>query len=375
MTTLAPFKLERYFARYEFKARYLLSPSDCESLSLSELLTLADADSRAMWEALSLGYTESPGHPALREAVAAMYQNIPPDQIVVGAPEEMIYVFMSSLIEPGDGVVCISPAYQSLYEVARSRGGRLSLWPVTAAGSRWRLGLEALERALGQGARLIVANFPHNPTGFLPSRVELDRIVDLARRHGAYLLCDEMYRLLEHDPAARLPPVCDLYERGVSLSGLSKTFALPGLRLGWLATQDPDLPPKWLRFKDYTTICNSAPSEILGLIGLRAAEPIVARNLQIVLGNARLARQFFERYPEQLEWHEPDAGSIAFPRWLGQTPLDLLCQRAVDEGGIMIVPGSIFDAPEDHFRVGLGRRNFPEVLARLEDFLRGAGLL
>ncbi len=372
MTSLAPFKLERYFARYEFKVRYLLSPSDCESLTLNELLQMADPDSLALWQGLSLGYTESPGHPALRGEIARTYLNVGPDQIVVAAPEELIYIAMNTMLEPGDGAVCISPAYQSLYEVARSRGCRVSPWAVEAEGSRWRLPLDQLERSIDDRTRLLVVNFPHNPTGFQPARRDFDAIVDLARRRGLYLFCDEMYRLLEHDPAARLPPVCDLYERGISLSGLSKTFALPGLRLGWLATQDRSLPERWLAFKDYTTICNSAPGEVLGLIALRAAEQIVTRNLGIVLNNVEVARRFCEQHSELFRWFEPQAGSIAFPRWLGSMPLDELCRRAVEERGIMIVPGSIFDAPAPHFRLGLGRRNLPEVLERLEAFLRQA---
>ncbi|HLF00922.1 MAG TPA: aminotransferase class I/II-fold pyridoxal phosphate-dependent enzyme, partial [Anaerolineales bacterium] len=318
MTAIRPFKLERYFGLYEFKAKYLLSPSDCEALTLSELLGMADADSLRLWESLSLGYTESPGHPVLREAIARTYQRVSPEQIVVGVPEELIYVAMNTLLEPGDGVVCVSPAYQSLYEVARWLGCSVTPWAAELENKRWRFPLEALERSVDDRTKLIVINFPHNPTGFLPSRAELDSIIEIARHRNAYLFCDEMYRLLEHDPATRLPPVCDLYERGISLSGLSKTFALPGLRLGWLATQEESLPEKWVTFKDYTTICNSAPSEVLGIIALRAAEQIVERNLGIVRGNVQAAEKFFAERASLFEWIAPQAGSIAFPRWLGQ---------------------------------------------------------
>lgn len=370
MPAIPPFKLERLFAKYEFKAKYLLSPSDCEALTLNELLQLADADGLRLWNELNLCYTESPGHPVLREEIARMYQTVPPDQIVVAAPEELIFIALNTLLRPGDHAVCISPAYQSLYEVARAFGCEVTPWAAAAAGGEWRLDLGQLEAAITDRTRLLVVNFPHNPTGILPSRQELEAIIEIARRRSLYLFCDEMYRLLEYDPATRLPPVCDLYERGISLSGLSKTFALPGLRIGWLATQDKSLPESWLTFKDYTTICNSAPGEILGIITLRAGGSIIARNLNIIQSNIEAAEGFFAERTSLFEWLKPRAGSIAFPRWLGAASIEQVCQSAVEQRGVMVVPGSIFDFPGSHFRVGLGRRNFPEALEQFGAHVR-----
>lgn len=369
MPPLNPFKLERYFGRYEFKVKYLLSPSDCESLLLTELLQLADADSLRLWENLRLSYTESPGHPILREEVARLYQNIPADQIVVAVPEEAIYVAMNTLLQPGDHVVCLTPIYQSLTEVAQSLGCSVTPWALEAVDHRWRLPVDQLEALITPHTRLLIINFPHNPTGYLPTRAEFDSILDVARRHNLYLFCDEMYRLLEHDPALLLPSVADVYERGIALSGLSKTFALPGLRVGWLATQDKSLPDKWVTFKDYTTICNSAPSEILAIIALRAKDIIIERNLQIIQHNLNAAETFFTDHSSLFTWFPPQAGSIAFPRWLGQIPIDELAERIVNERGVMIVPASMFDYSDSHFRVGLGRRNLPEALEQLGEFM------
>jgi aspartate/methionine/tyrosine aminotransferase len=365
-----PFKLERYFAQYEFKVKYLLSPSDCESLSMGELLQLADPDSLALWNELRLSYTESPGHPTLRTEVSRLYQTITADDVMIAVPEEAIFIAMQSLLEPGDHVVSVFPAYQSLYEIARTIGCDVTLWTLELSADSWRLDLDHLERALTERTRLLVLNFPHNPTGFLPSRQELDSIVELARKRGLYIFCDEMYRLLEYDPARRLTPMCDLYEKGISLSGLSKAFALPGLRLGWLATQERALLERWLVLKDYTTICSSAPSEILGIMALRAKETIAARNLGIIRENLKIAEQFFARQGERFVWIRPQAGSIAFPRWVGGIPVEQFCQRVLEQQGVMIVPGSIFDFPGDHFRLGLGRVNLPQALECVSDYLK-----
>ena len=366
---ITPFKLERYFAQYEFKVKYLLSPSDCESLSMSELLQLGDPDSLALWNELRLGYTESPGHPALRAQVSRLYQTVTPDDVMIAAPEEAVFVAMHTLLRPGDHVVSIFPAYQSLYELARAMGCDVTPWTFELGAKGWRLDLDQLERALTERTRLVVLNFPHNPTGYLASRDELDAVVELARKRGLYVFCDEMYRLLEYDPSRRLPAMCDLYEKGISLSGMSKTFGLPGLRIGWLATRERTLVERFLAFKDYTTICSGAPSEVLSLMALRAKDALVARNLAIVQDNLQAAERFFAEHGNRFVWVGPQAGSVAFPQWVGGTPVEQFCQGALDQQGVMIVPGSIFDFPGNHFRVGLGRKNFAEALGRVHDYV------
>lgn len=364
-----PFKLERYFARHEFGAAYQLSASDCESLAMDELLAMASPESLQLWRELKLGYTECAGHPLLRHEVASPYEGIGAGDVVIAAPEEAIFVAMHVLLEPGDEVVAVAPAYQSLHEVARALGCGVTPWRLEPGEASWRLDLGALERAITARTRLIVLNFPHNPTGHTLTRDELDAVVEIARRRDLAIFSDEMYRLLEPDPSLRLPPVCSLYERGISLSGLSKAFALPGLRLGWLATRMPGMIERFLAFKDYTTICNGAPAEVLGIIALQAKEAILARNLAIVRENTAIAARFFAEHAGVLGWLAPRAGSVAFPRWLGEGSVEHFCRELLDQEGVLAVPGSMFDAPGEHFRLGLGRRDLPAALARLGAFL------
>lgn len=368
-----PFLLERYFAEYEFKVRHLLSPSDCESLSLQELLGMADPQVRQLWDELRLGYTESTGHPLLRAEIGRTYSATPTENILVAVPEEAIYIVMNTLLKKGDQVIILTPAYQSLYQIALSLGCQVRPWRIERFNGAWHLDLDWLVSNLNDNTRLLVINLPHNPTGLLPDRAEFQAIIDLVSRHGVYLFCDEMYRGLEYAPAQRLPAACDAYERGVSLSGLSKTYALPGLRVGWLASQDVSLTQSFLALKDYLTICNSAPSELLGLIALRAQEAIIERNLGIIQKNVAAAAQFFHQHPALFEWLPPRAGSIAFPRWTGPGTVDAFCQSALDQLGVMIAPGKMFEMEvagerqSEHLRVGLGRLGFEDALAQLQD--------
>jgi len=365
---IQPFKLERYFAKYEFSVKYLLSSSDCESLGMVELMEMAAPASRELWETLKLSYTESQGHPLLRAEVSRLYEQISPENVLITAPEEAIFIAMQTMLEPGEHIIVISPTYQSLFEIARSIGCQVTPWRLEPVADGWKLDLEQLERSLTSQTRLLVLNFPNNPTGYLPTRQEFDAILGLARKHNLTVFSDEMYRLLEADPALRLPSVADAYEKGIAISGLSKTFALPGLRLGWLTTQDSELIERWLAFKDYTTICNSAPGEILGIIALQNTERIVQRNLEIIRKNVASAEQFFDKHRDKVTWVSPKAGSIAFPRWLGVESVEQFCQDMLQEQGVMIVPGHLFDFPGNHFRIGLGRKNFSEALEHVDEY-------
>jgi aspartate/methionine/tyrosine aminotransferase len=367
---LEPFVLERYFARHEFTARHLLSCSDCEPLAMTELLGMAGETTGRLWQELKLGYTETQGHPLLRRAVAALYPDRTADEVLVTVPEEGIFLTMHALLEPGDHVVCTRPAYQSLHAVARAIGCEVTAWKPQER-QRWWFDPDQLASLVRHGTRLVVLNFPHNPTGSLPSRAEFERMVQTVRRCGAHLFSDEMYRFLELQPGSRLPAGCELYERAVTLGGLSKSFGLPGLRLGWLAGSDRELLARVSALKDYTTICNGAPSEILGLVALENREAIVARQLARLRANLSLLERFLADHPETFEPRPPLGGSVCFPRLLAPEGAERLCRRLVQESGIMLVPSGLFDHGDGHVRMGFGRDSLSQALAALTQALEG----
>jgi aspartate/methionine/tyrosine aminotransferase len=365
---LRDFALERFFARWEFKAEMLLCASDVEGWPMTELLALADDDSRRRWESLLLGYTESPGLPALRAEIASLYRTVSADDVLVFAgAEEAIFALHNVLLGSGDQAIVVRPAYQSLAEVAGAVGAEVVRVELHESAG-WRLDADEVRAALRPNTRLILVNEPHNPTGGLSDRATFDRLVELAADSGAHLIVDEVYRYLELDPADRLPAGADALEKGVSIGVMSKSFALAGLRIGWLATRDRELLARLAAFKDYTTICSSAPSEILALIALRARDRVLARSRAIVEANLPLLDSFFSRWPGVFEWTRPRGGSVAFPRLVAPVPIDRFAEDLVRETGVLLLPGTVFGDEGNHFRLGYGRTNLPAALERLEGY-------
>ena len=297
---LADFELERYFARWEFSARWVLCASDVQGYPMADLLALADDEALRLWGDLRLGYTESTGHPLLRHEIASLYDAVEPDEVLTFAgAEEAIFCLLNVLLGSGDHAIVTWPGYQSLYEVARAAGADVTLHELRLDDG-WALDLDLLRRQVTPATRLIVVNAPHNPTGMLPDRATYDRLVAIAAEAGAYLLMDEVYRGLEFAPADQLPAGADALATGISIGVMSKSFAMAGLRIGWLASHDRDLLARVAAFKDYTTICSSGPSEILAIIGLRAREQVLARSRGLVLTNLAHLDDFFERWPDTL---------------------------------------------------------------------------
>ncbi len=362
------FDLERFFARYEFAVRHLLCASDVEGWPMADLLALADPEAAALWHGLRLGYTEAPGHPLLRAEIATLYESITPDEVLVfSGAEEAIFAISNVLLGPGDHAIVVWPAYQSLHEIARAAGADVTLHELHAADG-WAIDIELLRRQVTPKTKLIVVNVPHNPTGALPDVATYRAVAEIAADAGATLLSDEVYRFLEVDPTDRLPAGADVGPHGVSVGVMSKSFALAGLRIGWLATHDGRVLDAAARFKDYTTICASAPAEILSLVALRARDVVLARSRSIVGSNLALLDGFFARRPEQFAWVRPRGGSIGFPELRAGVPIDRFTEDLLAAEGVLLAPGSVFGHPDNHFRLGFGRTDLPAALAGLEAF-------
>lgn len=376
MPTLPEFRLESYFARWEFAARYHLTASDAQSMRLSELLGLADADGRDRWESLTLGYTESRGLPELRAEIAATYDRLTADDVLCFAgAQEALYVAMQVLLAPGDHAVVVTPNYQSAETVP------MSICAVTGVALRgadsWALDVAEVERALRPSTRLVSVNFPNNPTGAVPDPATWARLAGLCDERGITLFSDEVYRGLER-AGAPLPQAADLSPAALSLNVMSKAYGLPGLRIGWIACRDRALLGRLARAKDYATICNSAPSEVLALIALRARDRVLDRTRRIVAANLPVFGEFFARFPDLFEWEPPQGGCVCFPRYAGADGVEAMCADLVRDEGVLLLPASIYRSaltpvPADRFRVGVGRRDPQEALEHWAAWLAKRG--
>jgi len=355
--------------------RYLLCASDCESLTIQELLDLEPGAAERFgrhW----LGYTETQGAPALRAEITRLFTSIKPEEVLVHAgAEEAIYLFMQAALAPGDHIIVHRPCYQSHFEIAHSLGCAVSAWhgrDTTLTGVQgaqgWALDLDELKGLLRPNTKAIVISTPHNPTGYLMAAETLRALARTANEKGIWLFSDEVYRECEYDAGQRLPSAADLGEKCVTLGAVSKTYGLPGLRIGWLAAHDRWLLARIAALKDYTTICASAPSEFLAEVALRQRAALVARSLATIRANLDLLDRFFARRADRLRWVRPAAGPVGFPQLIDEN-VDVFCERLVKRAGVLLLPGTVFDDNDNHFRLGFGRANLPEALDRLEEFL------
>lgn len=363
-----PFRIERYFAPREFIASHVLCASDCETYRVSELLEM-DPGAEARLHDLKLGYTETRGAQELREQIAQQYQRTSADDIIVhtGA-EEAVFTVASAVLRAGDHAIVHAPSYQSLHEVARSIGCHVTYWEAHA-NNGWHLDLDYLRQTVHESTRLVVVNFPHNPTGGTISQEEWLELIDICRQHSVMLFSDEVYRGLEHDPDTQLTSACDEYENAVSLGAMSKAFGLAGVRIGWVASRNVEFLSEVEEVKDYTSVCNSATSELLSEVALRHRDVILARNHDIIRTNLEQLHGFLESHAERFEWIPPTGGTVAFPR-LRDGDVDQFCGRLLEEKGVMLLPGTVFSNSSRHFRIGFGRKSFEEGLARFDEYLR-----
>jgi aspartate/methionine/tyrosine aminotransferase len=222
---------------------------------------------------------------------------------------------------------------------------------------------------------VVSVNFPNNPTGAVPDAADFARLAELCDERGIHLFSDEVYRGLELDPGRTLPQASDLSQGALSLNVTSKSLGLPGLRIGWLTCRDRALRSRLERAKHYTTICNSAPSEILARIALKARTQILARNRAIIAANLPVFEAFFAEFADLFSWSAPAGGCVVYPRYLGADGVETFCETLLADAGVLLLPASVYQSeltptPADRFRIGVGRRAPEPALEAFATWLR-----
>jgi aspartate/methionine/tyrosine aminotransferase len=370
MTTLPDFRLETHFSKWEFKARYHMTASDAESISLRDLLSMASPEEREEFEGMWLGYTETWGAPDLRETIAATYTNqTASDVLCFAGASEGIFAANSVILDKDSHAIVVTPNYQSHetlpVAICEATGVPLD------ADDGWSLDIDRVAAAIRPNTRLMTINFPHNPTGTILPLDRYEALIALCRKHGIYILHDEIFNGLGPTGARHLPFIAEVYERGLSLNVMSKSYGLPGLRIGWIASQDSEVLSKMERIKHYLSICNSGPSERLTKIALNNRETLLARNCAIVDENLPKWEAFFARHPDLFDWRRPDGSCMAFPRYKGPEGVEEFCRSLVEDSGVLLLPSTIYSSelsptPTDRFRLGFGRTGLDEGLSALD---------
>ncbi len=369
MRTVRDFELKRFFNDGSASAaRANLSPSFAEPLSTAELLAF-EPDAAAHLTRLPLSYTGMHGGLELRAEIANQYRQLGPEAIIAtcGADDALSLLFMA-LVGAGDHVIVQSPIYQALTSVAAWCGAETTLWPASERDA-WRPQLENLRRLLRPTTRLIVVNFPHSPTGFVPDQDYLEQLSSLADDAGITVICDEIYRGLPLTDAGEPPSLADLSRRAVVLNSISKVYGLPGLRVGWVATRNEEALVNVKRLRMHFNSFVGAPSEFLATLALRQTERILGRNLALAKNNLAQLQRFLTQHPDLFSCHDPRGGVVVFPRWLGEESTTVLSERLLREAGLLLAPSAYFAAGERHVRIGFGTSTLPGSLAVFEEYL------
>jgi len=367
---LIPFALERWMTTYETRVEYDLAESGIHPLTTAELLAFDPEPDRRMHELLAvpLNYSEARGTHELRERIAETYHAVTADDVLVttGAIEAN-YLLFNTLLQPGDRVVSVYPAYQQLYTVPEAIGCEVARLELREENG-YRYDLDALERLVDERTRMIVVNTPHNPTGAAMTAAECARVYALAESVGAYILADEAYRWLTVDDAPLPPPFRDLGPRAISVGTLSKPFGIPGLRLGWMATT-AEIAERCWSYRDYTSLSPGGLSDYLACRTFANREAILARTHAISAENLKTLRAFIAERADLFSWVEPHGGLLGLLRYHLDLPSESVANRLAEEESVMLAPGSAFGM-EGRLRIGLGTRpdRFIAGLERVDRF-------
>lgn len=370
-----PFALAAFLARWTACARQDLAASDSQTLPLATLLRLAGAEDLRRWQNVGLGYSDPRGAAFLRGAIAARYVGLGPDDVLACAgAQEAVTCILHALLGPDDHAIVVVPIYQpsELAVTGLCAASGVALDPERD----WRLDLDRLAAQIRPNTKLVLANFPNSPTGAPIDPETLEGLIGLCRRHGLWLVNDEVYR--QTDLGGTAPPVVDLYERGIAINGLSKGFGLPGLRVGWAACRDRGVLARALAAKSLLSSCLTGPGEVLGHIALGAEARITGRTRAIGRRNRRRLRLLIEAHPDLFEADVPRNLAFAFPRFRGPEGAGGFALRVAREAGLLVLPSGLWRSPlapvpADRLRFGLGHVGSASALAVLGAYLCGGG--
>lgn len=369
---IRPFGVEEWMNRWETLAVNNIAETCVDSLTLYELLEIS-GDAEGIMAGLlgtRLTYGDITGSRKLRELIADLYEGRDPDSILTmngGSAANFLALF--TLVNPGDRVISVWPTYQQLTSIPEAFGATVDILPLRPENS-WLPDLEELRKMASRGMDLICINNPNNPTGSLMESEFLEEIAGIARKSGAWILCDEAYRGLIHEPGVVVPSMSDIYEKAVSTGSFSKVFSLAGLRSGWMAGPREFIAEAFSH-RDYTTISCGPLIDTLSVVAMENREKIMERNLKIIRDSISILEEWVDS-EEQINWVKPRAGTTAFLGYDMDIPSDELCIDLLGTTGTFLLPGKCFGI-EKRLRIGYayGTETLKKGLESVSGWLRG----
>lgn len=365
------FGVEIWMNLYENNCEYNLAETCVESLTVNELLDFTDNKQEIIEEILKmqLTYGDIEGSVRLRSGIAELYEDIDIENITIthgaiGANALTIF----TLVEPGDRVISVLPTYQQHYSIPEAYGADVKILKLKPE-NNFLPDLDELRSYIDDKTKLISINNPNNPTGALMDEEFLKEIVEIAKSCGAYILCDEVYRGLNHQGEGFTTSIANLYEKGISTASMSKTFSLAGLRLGWIVGPK-DFIKEVNKRRDYNTISCGKIDDRLAAIAMEHKKAILERNLKIVRNNIDILDKWVENEP-LISYVRPKAGTTAFLKYDIDMPSEEFCIKLLEEKGVMLVPGKALDM-EGYVRIGyaFSPKIFQTGLEKMSEFLR-----
>ncbi len=368
---IRPFAVEEWMNKWETGAKYNIAETCVDSISMNELFDLIGEDKSEFLTRLSerrLTYGDIEGLPDFRQGVCGLYRTLSNENIVPthGASGANHHVFYS-LISPGDRVVSIMPTYQQLYSIPESFGADVQILQLSREND-YLPDLDELRRLVTPETKMICINNPNNPTGALMSEQMLTAIVEIARSAGAWILCDEVYRHLSQDDDWS-PSIADLYEKGVSVSSMSKVFSMAGLRLGWIATRDREVIKSCLSHRDYNLVSCGIFDEMLAAAALKHSDILLERSRKIVRENLQILDDWVNAEPH-VSYVKPKAGTTALVYYDLDIPSYTFCEEMYHKTGAFVTPGDCFEMPHS-MRIGYayGKQVLKDGLRAISEYI------
>ena len=368
---IKPFAVEEWMNAWEVGAKYNIAETCVDSISMNDLFELTGEDKTEFLNRLCarrLSYGDIEGLPEFRKGVCGLYktlniENIVPTHGASGANHHVFY----SLISPGDRVVSIMPTYQQLYSIPESYGADVQILHLSKE-NNYLPDLEKLRRLVTPDTKMICINNPNNPTGALMSEQLLREIVEIARSADAWLLCDEVYRHLSQEDGW-CPSIVDLYEKGISVSSMSKVFSLAGLRLGWIATHDMSVVKSCLSHRDYNLVSCGVFDEMLAAAALKHRDKLLERSRKIVRENLQILDDWVSSEPH-VSYVKPQAGTTALVYYDLDISSYEFCEEMYKKTGAFVTPGDCFEVPHS-MRIGYayGKQDLIDGLKAISEYI------